>query len=173
MFSDKCCQPCLLQPTGPAQLSCSHQRRMRLMSWREDPTQYHMAPAYAVSQPTVGRTRQPVENRLIQCRPFRRPSKRELLESQTNIQGIIVDVSEQPMERAKKNSLDITATGKIQTQQAQLVINQHSWQIISDRRSATAFSRGSKPDFQLFKDGQTAISQQISCLADSGDQGLA
>ena len=97
--------PTLFSPTNrarPAQLSCSHQRRMRLMSWREYPTQYHMAPADAVSQSTVGRTIQPVENRLIQCRPFRRPSKRELLKNQTNIQGVIVDVSEQAMERAKK-----------------------------------------------------------------------
>ena len=57
---------------------------------------------------------------------------------------------------------------KRHTQQAQLVINQHSLQII-----ATAFSSGSKHDFQLFKDSQTAISEQISCLADSGYQGLA
>jgi len=71
------------------------------MSWREYPTQCYIAQADAVSQSTVGRTIQPVENRLIQCRPFRRPSKRELLASQTNIQGVIVDVSEQPTERAK------------------------------------------------------------------------
>ena len=97
--------PTWFSPTNkarPAQLSCSHQRRMRLMSWREYPTQYHMALADAVSQSTVGRTIQPVENRLIQCRQFRRPSNRELLASQTNIQEVIVDVSEQPMERAKK-----------------------------------------------------------------------
>jgi len=69
-----------------------------------------------------------------------------------------------------KNSLDITATRKKQTPPAQLIINQHRWQIISDRRSTADFSRGSKPEFQLFKDGQTAISRQISCLADSGHQ---
>ena len=62
---------------------------------------------------------------------------------------------------------------KKQTPPAQLIINQHRWQIISDRRSANTFSRGSKPDFQLFKDVQTAISRQISCLADSGYQGWA
>ena len=148
--------PTWFSPTNrarPTQLSCSHQRRIRLMSWREYPTQYHMAPADAVSQSTVGRAIQPVENRLIQCRPFRRPSKRELLASQTNIQGVIVDVTEQPIERPKKNSVDITAARKKHTQQAQLIINQHSLQII-----ATAFSRGGKHDSQLFKDSQTAIS---------------
>ena len=88
------------------------------MSWREYPTQYHIAPADAVSQSTVGRTIQPVENRLIQCREFRRPSKRELLESRTNIQGVIVDVSEQPIERAKKTASTLQRPEKKHTQQA-------------------------------------------------------
>ena len=151
-----------------AKLSCSDQLLMTLMYWREYPTQYYIAQAYAVSESTACRTIQRVENRLIQCRQFRRPSKSELLESQTNIQGVIVDVTEQPIERPKKNSADITAARKKHTQQAQLIINQHSGQII-----ATAFSRVSKHDFQLFKDSQTTISQQISCLADSGYQGWA
>ena len=163
--------PTFFSPTNrgrPAKLSCSDQLLLTLMYWREYRTQYHMAQAYAVSQSTVGRTIQRVENRLIQGRQFRRPSKRELLESQTNIQGVIVDVTEQPIERPKKNSVDITAARKKHTQQAQLIINQHSLQII-----ATAFSRGSEHDFQLLKDSQTTISQQISCRADFGYQGLA
>ncbi|MAE19258.1 hypothetical protein CMK12_10090 [Candidatus Poribacteria bacterium] len=107
--------PTLFSPTNrarPAQLSCSHQRRIRLMSWREYRTQYHIAPADAVSQSTVVRTIQPVENRLIQGRPFRWPSKRELLASQTNIQGVRVDVSEQPMERAKKTASTLQRSEK-------------------------------------------------------------
>ncbi|MAE19395.1 hypothetical protein CMK12_10780 [Candidatus Poribacteria bacterium] len=88
------------------------------------PTQYHTAPADAVSRSTVGRTRQPVENRLIQCRSFRRPSNRELLESQTNIQGVRVDVSEQAMERAKTQSRHYGGQKKY-TPPAQLIINQH------------------------------------------------
>ncbi len=99
----------------PAQLSCSHQCLMTLISWREYPTQYHMVPAEAVSLSTVCRTVQPVENRLIQCRPFRRPSQRELLESQTNIQGVIVNVSEQAMERAKKTASTLQRPEKTDT----------------------------------------------------------
>ncbi len=90
----------------------------------------------------------------------------------TNIQGVIVDVSEQPIERAKKTALTLQWPEKTEPP-AQLIINQHRWQIISDRRSATTFNRGSKPDFQLFQDGQTAISRQISCPADSVDQDRA
>ncbi len=38
---------------------------------------------------------------------------------------------------------------------------------------ATAFSYGSKHDFQLFKDDQLDIAQPIRILADAGYQGLA
>jgi transposase len=38
---------------------------------------------------------------------------------------------------------------------------------------ATAFSYGSKHDFQLFKDDQTEIAKHIRILADAGYQGLA
>ena len=68
----------------------------------------------------------------------------------------------------KKTASTLQRQEKKHTQQAQLIINQHSWQII-----ATAFSRGSKHDFQLLKDSQTTISQQIRCRADFGYQGLA
>ena len=99
----------------PAHLNCSYQRLIGLISWREYPTQCYIAQADAVSQSTVGRTIQPVENRLIQCRPFRRPSKREWLESQANIQGVRVDVSEHPMERAKKQPRHYSGQKKTDT----------------------------------------------------------
>ena len=38
---------------------------------------------------------------------------------------------------------------------------------------ATAFSQGSKHDFQLFKDDKLALAQHIRILADAGYQGLA
>jgi hypothetical protein len=38
---------------------------------------------------------------------------------------------------------------------------------------ATAFDRGSKHHFQLFKDGKLEIAHQIQILADAGYQGLA
>ena len=37
---------------------------------------------------------------------------------------------------------------------------------------ATAFTQGSKHDFQLFKDDQPEIAEQIHILADAGYQGL-
>jgi transposase len=50
----------------------------------------------------------------------------------------------------------------------QLIANQKTTEII-----ATAFTHGSKHDFQLFKDDQTDIAEHIRVLADAGYQGLA
>jgi len=49
-----------------------------------------------------------------------------------------------------------------------LIANQKSAEIV-----ATAFSQGSKHDFQLFKDDELDIAQHIRILADAGYQGLA
>ena len=49
-----------------------------------------------------------------------------------------------------------------------MIANQKTAEII-----ATAFSSGSKHDFQLFKDDQLDIAKHIRILADAGYQGLA
>lgn len=46
--------------------------------------------------------------------------------------------------------------------------DQHRAQIL-----ATAFSEGSKHDFQLFKEAGQALAEQVRLLADAGYQGLA
>jgi transposase len=48
-----------------------------------------------------------------------------------------------------------------------VIVNQQTEEIL-----ATAFGRGSKHDFQLFKDSQIALSVTICSLADTGYQGL-
>jgi len=49
--------------------------------------------------------------------------------------------------------------------------------VIADRKSAqivaTAFSHGSKHDFQLFKDDGSDFAEHLRILADAGYQGLA
>jgi len=49
-----------------------------------------------------------------------------------------------------------------------LIANQKTTEIV-----ATAFTYGSKHDFQLFKEDQTDIAKHIRVLADAGYQGLA
>jgi transposase len=49
-----------------------------------------------------------------------------------------------------------------------LIANQETAEIVT-----TAFSYGSKHDFQLFKDNASEIAEHIQVLADAGYQGLA
>jgi hypothetical protein len=53
-----------------------------------------------------------VENALIQSGQFRLPGKRALQPSDTIIEIVIVDATEQPIERPKKSNADITAASR-------------------------------------------------------------
>ena len=62
-----------------------------------------------MSEATVCRTIQKVENALQQSGEFRLPGKKKLQESDTHIEVIMVDVAEQPIERPKKDKSVPTA----------------------------------------------------------------
>jgi len=87
----------------PPKLSRADQLLMTLMYWREYRTQFHIAETYAVSEATVSRTIRKVEDALMRSGQFRLPGKKVLLDSETSIEVIVVDVTEQPVERPKKS----------------------------------------------------------------------
>jgi hypothetical protein len=86
----------------PAKLSRADQLLMTLMYWREYRTEFHIAQSYGISEATVCRTIQKVENALVRSRKFRLPGKKTLQASDTVFEVVLVDVSEQPIERPKK-----------------------------------------------------------------------
>src|SRR3990172_4297317 len=93
----------------PPKLSRADQLLMTLMYWREYRTQFHIAQAYGISEATVCRTIQKVEDALLKSEQFRLPGKKTLQPSDTVIELVIVDATEQPIERPKKSSVDTTA----------------------------------------------------------------
>ena len=93
----------------PTKLSRADQLLMTLMYWREYRTEFHIAQSYGVSEATVCRTIQKVENALVRSGKFRLPGKKTLQASDTVFEVILVDVSEQPIERPKKANNGITA----------------------------------------------------------------
>ena len=93
----------------PPKLSRADQLLMTLMYWREYRTQFHIAQAYGISEATVCRTIQKVEDTLIRSGQFRLPGKKALQPSDTIIEIVIVDATEQPIERPKKSNLPIVA----------------------------------------------------------------
>jgi hypothetical protein len=92
----------------PTKLSRADQLLMTLMYWREYRTEFHIAQSYGISEATVCRTIQKVENVLVRSGKFRLPGKKVLQSSDTVFEVVLVDVSEQPIERPKKAKNGIT-----------------------------------------------------------------
>jgi len=93
----------------PCNLSRADQLLLTLMYWREYRTQFHIAQAYGVSEATACRTIAKVEDALLRSGQFRLPGKKVLHPSDTVIEVVLVDATEQPIERPQKNRDGTTA----------------------------------------------------------------
>lgn len=90
-------------------LSRADQLLLTLMYWREYRTQFHIGLTYGVSEATVCRTIRKIEDVLALSKAFRLPGKKVLQASDTLIEVVLVDVTEQPIERPQKDNGAITA----------------------------------------------------------------
>jgi hypothetical protein len=81
---------------------------MVLMYWREYRTQEHIGETYGVSEATVCRTVKQFEDILIKDTRFQLPGKKALRESDTAFEVVLLDATECPCERPKKNSAATT-----------------------------------------------------------------
>ena len=139
-------------------LSRAEQLLMTLMYWREYRTEFNIAQSYGVSETTVCCTIRRVEDALVRSKKFRLPGKQAFQASDTVFEVVLVDVSEQPVERPKKPKTALLQRQKKRhTQKAQVMADRKSAQII-----ATAFSYGSKHNFQLFKDDGCQFSETFA-----------
>ena len=93
----------------PPKLSRADQLLLTLMYWREYRTEFHIAQSYGISEATVCRTIHKVEDALVRSKQFRLPGKKVLQPSDTIFEVVLVDVSEQPVERPKKAKESTTA----------------------------------------------------------------
>ncbi len=73
-----------------------------LMYWREYRTYENIAFDYGVKKSVIGKHIIWVENTLIESGRFHLPSKRELLNSHRDREVVVVDVTEQQIERPKR-----------------------------------------------------------------------
>jgi len=99
----------------PPKLSREDQLLLTLMYWREYRTQFHIAGSYGLSESAVCRTIQKVEDALINSGQFTLPGKKALEPSDTVIEIIVVDATEQPIERPKKSNVATTAAKRSAT----------------------------------------------------------
>jgi hypothetical protein len=94
-----------LRPFGrPPDLCLEDRLLMVLMYWREYRTQEHIGETYGLSDATVCRTVQQFEDILIADKRFHLPGKKALQKSGTLFEVVLIDATECPCQRPKKNS---------------------------------------------------------------------
>ena len=87
-----------------------------LMYWREYRTYENIAFDYGVKKSVIGKHIIWVEDTLIECGLFALPSKRELLKNHGKRKVIVIDVTEQEIERPKRGRKNGTPGRKSATQ---------------------------------------------------------
>ena len=113
------------------------------------------------------RTMQKIENALIKSEQFHLPGRKGLQSSSMKLEIVLVDVTEQPVERPqKKQRRHSSGKKKCHTQKAQVLVEKTTGMILS-----AAFCAGKKHDFQPFKETGLRLSPHVLLLADAGYQG--
>jgi len=90
----------------PRKLSVEDQLLLTLCYWREYRSQFHVSCSFGVSEATVCRTVQKVEQVLLKDKRFHLPGKKALHDGSLELTVIVVDATEQRIERphAQKNN---------------------------------------------------------------------
>ena len=77
---------------------------LTLMYWREYRTFVHIGQTYGLSESAACRTVHAVETALLRSGQFTLPGKKSLTKSDIAFEVVVVDATECPVERPKKNS---------------------------------------------------------------------
>src|SRR4029077_1062979 len=96
----------------PFKMSEEDRVLMTLMYWREYRTIFHIGGSFGISEAAVCRTINRVENILSKSKGFKLPGKKKLSKPNQEFEVIIMDATESPIERPKKNSTGITLVRK-------------------------------------------------------------
>lgn len=92
----------------PYKLSVEDQILMMLMYYREYRTQFHIGETYGLNESNVGKNIKRIESILKKSKHFKLPGKEKLSGTNHQYEVILIDATESPIERPKKNSIGIT-----------------------------------------------------------------
>lgn len=99
----------------PPKLSVEDQVLLTLEYWREYRTFFHLATSWGLHESNVCRVIRRVEDILTESRAFKLPGKKKLQLADHEIEFIVVDVAETPVERPKKSKKPTTAAKRSAT----------------------------------------------------------
>jgi hypothetical protein len=88
----------------PNKLPIADRILMTLEYLREYRTYAHIGASYGLSESNTFEAIRWIENTLIKSKEFRLPGKKNLLKSDVEYEVILIDATESPIERPKKNS---------------------------------------------------------------------
>jgi hypothetical protein len=152
----------------PSKMPVGVQLLMTLKYWRHYVTQKELAFEFEVGEATIHDTIVWIENTLIKSGKFKIPGKKALLKD-SEIEVVLVDVTESPIERPKKKQrIWYSGKKKCHTIKTQVIIEQKTGKIF-----AVDHGKGSIHDFKLYKKTVGyAILNDIFAYFDSGYQGV-
>ena len=87
----------------PGKISLEDQVLITLEYWREYRTYFHIGKSWGVTESTAYRIIRKIEKVLSSARIFTLPGKKSLYQSDSLIKTVVIDVTESPIERPKKN----------------------------------------------------------------------
>jgi hypothetical protein len=87
----------------PGKLSLEDQLLMSLEYWREYRTYFHIGQSWGVNESTAYRIIRKIEDTLTKSRAFTLPGKKRLCAPDYQLEIVVIDVTETPIERPKKN----------------------------------------------------------------------
>jgi hypothetical protein len=88
----------------PPKLNNADKLLLLLMYYREYRTQFHIGVTYGISESRVCEIIKETESILIKDARFHLPGKKSLLKEKNHFEVVLIDVTESPVERPKKNS---------------------------------------------------------------------
>ena len=98
---------------GPGKINLEDQALMTLEYWREERTYFHIGLSWGVTESTACRILRKIERVLSEAKVFTLPGKKSLYQSDALMKAVVIDVTESPIERPKKNkSNSLVATIK-------------------------------------------------------------
>jgi hypothetical protein len=100
----------------PNKLKVPEMLLMTLEYLREYRTYFHIGASYGLAESNAYQAIQWVENTLVKSRQFSLPGKKALASSSNEIEVILVDATETPVQRPKKNRKNTTPARKNGTQ---------------------------------------------------------
>jgi len=88
---------------APPKLSNADKLLLLLMYYREYRTMFHIGATYGISESRVCEVIRDLESILIKDPRFHLPGKKSLVKPEDNVGIVVVDATESPVERPKKN----------------------------------------------------------------------